>query len=214
MTAEKRPFIHINMAVDRCGSAGDGGSISCATDWRRVHGLRERCDAVAVGARTWMLDQPRLNARRDRLGREPRRQPARVIFAGSQQCIIPPEDRQTFVIGSTTPLAAASSFIHASDWQLHEPLDKLYRCGIRSMLVEGGPTLLRSFLQAGFVDSLTVFVRTHSAVAAVAAASELFADFAPSLEAMELGEGILLASRTLNRDFDLAVTVESVTFEV
>ena len=58
-----RPFVHLNLALTHDGllNAADGSRlpISCDVDWRRVHGLREQYDAVAVGAVTWRRDSPR-----------------------------------------------------------------------------------------------------------------------------------------------------------
>lgn len=49
-----RPFIHLNFALtaDARFAAGEDLSLSCALDRQRVHGLRECCDALAVGAGT------------------------------------------------------------------------------------------------------------------------------------------------------------------
>lgn len=199
MARQERPFIHINLAMDERGRVatpqGAPLALSCRDDWRRVHVLRERCDAVAVGARTWILDSPSLNVRVERLGREPRRQPARVIFAGSHDCAVTPDARRTFIIGSGRPSENGHIFIRSRDHQLREPLQRLHRHGVRSMLVEGGPTLLRSFLSADFVDSLTVYVRTQCLASALKAARETILWDEWQVETGPLGEGILLRCR-------------------
>src|SRR5580700_6701275 len=98
-----KPFVHINFATTSRGCMADSsGTISCRQDWTRVHELRERYDAAAVGAGTWISDHPRLSVRLERLGREPKRQPLRVVFAGSQSCTVSSEDPGTIVIGSGT----------------------------------------------------------------------------------------------------------------
>jgi 2,5-diamino-6-(ribosylamino)-4(3H)-pyrimidinone 5'-phosphate reductase len=195
----QRPFIHINLAIDEQGrvasASGSPLAISCRADWRRVHGLRESCDAVAVGARTWLLDSPSLTARSERLGREPLRQPARVIFAGAHPCPVEPDGRHTFVVGTDAPACENLVHIRSRCWRLGGPLRLLRRHGIRSMLVEGGPTLLRSFLSAGYADRVTLYVRTRRAEAALAASAKLGADFPPWAEARPLGSGVLLVGR-------------------
>ena len=201
MNPTPRPFIHINIALDEEGRAtcapGQENSISCGADWRRVHALRERYDAVAVGGRTWLLDSPRLNVRSERLGREPVRQPARVIFAGGHRCEVQGDEGTTFVIGRTEPVEGASDFLLVSGRLLAEPLAWLHGRGIHTMLVEGGPQLLRSFFAEGLADLLTVYVRTTSAERALAAARRSFAPLASeSTEARAVGSGILLTFET------------------
>lgn len=173
------------------------GNVSCCADWQRVHHLREQYDAIAVGGRTWNLDQPRLTARAERLGRQPKRQPIRVIFAGSQPCAIQPAAVPTFVIGNGASFQGCG---HASDLvslpmqghDLRQPLQALYRHGIRSLLVEGGRTLLHSFFRQGFADMVTVFVRAPSVECAVYSAREELGFTLADLRASRFGEGFLL----------------------
>lgn len=193
-----RPFTHVNIALDEegrvTGTPENQGVISCGADWRRVHGLREQYDAVAVGARTWLLDNPRLSVRTEWLGREPLRQPARVIFAGGHRCEVQPEARPTFVIGSFAPEREGLNFLRVDCRGLAEPLRWLHSRGIHSMLVEGGPTLLCSFLAERHIDHLTVYVRTPRAEQALAAARAFFAHLPPDVTTRPLGEGTLLTS--------------------
>jgi riboflavin biosynthesis pyrimidine reductase len=193
------PWIHLNFAVCEDGRmSADGASlpISCHCDWQRVHGLRETYDAVAVGAGTWINDRPRLNVRPESLGREPRRQPARVIFAGTRACTLPPDVRRTFVVGDRTPDIREGRedavFIPCPGHGLAAALESLGRHGVRSLLVEGGPTLLSSFVAQGFFDRITVFVRTDSDSTATRAVRVALPGL-PTLEADRLGEGVLLA---------------------
>lgn len=190
----ERPFVHVNLAVSADGRVADDAgrpvAISCAEDWRRVHLLRESYDAVAVGARTWIGDRPRLTVRPEVLGREPCRQPARVIFAGSQCCEIgPAADRRTFVVGRVEP-GRDAVHVPAADRKLAEVLAALRGHGVRSLLVEGGPTLLRSFLDQGCSDRLTVYVPTTDVPAARRAVGRALAEL-PELAADPFGRGLL-----------------------
>jgi 2,5-diamino-6-(ribosylamino)-4(3H)-pyrimidinone 5'-phosphate reductase len=202
MAPSDRPFIHVNIALALrepvITGAAFTGAISCASDWQRVHGLREQYDAVAVGARTWLLDNPRLNVRPEHLGREPRRQPARVIFAGSHRCDVQPDTRPAFVIGTIRPHAQVH-FLRASSRRLAAPLGWLRRCGIQSLLVEGGPTLLYSFFAEGVIDCLTIYVHTDCAEHACLAARSLLAELPATMTARPLGEGILLTNESPRR---------------
>jgi len=189
-----KPFIHINFAVLADGSA-TAAEISSAADWQRVHRLRELYDAVAVGARTWEQDRPRLSVRPERLGREPRRQPHRVIFGGRHECSALPDGRTTFLIGACPGEGMGTVAIRARDHRLDEPLADLRRHGVRSLLVEGGPLLLASFLAQGCFDRLTVFVPTDCPAAAARAARHVLPE-PPPLRARRFGEGVLLSWRS------------------
>lgn len=189
-----RPFIHLNFAIDVAAEPSvppGGGEVSCAADWRRVHQLREDYDAIAVGARTWNLDRPRLTARRERLGREPSRQPARIIFSGSQVCVPPQPGTAVFAIGRAA-LDNADALLSTPSHGLDRPLEALAGRGIRSMLVEGGPTLLRSFLEQGLFDCLTLYIRAGDAGAAERAARASLAPLPPFRSVRPFGEGFLL----------------------
>jgi len=161
-----RPLVHVNLALDHRGRTaqrnGEPINLSCDKDWRRVHELREHYSAVVVGARTWLQDSPRLTAREERLGRSPRRQPERVIFAGRHYCTFNGDARRTFVVGSGQTSEGAIR-IDVSDHDLAGPLRALRKCGLKSMLVEGGLTLLSSFVSSDAIDYLSVYVRCDSA---------------------------------------------------
>jgi riboflavin biosynthesis pyrimidine reductase len=189
-----KPFVHINFAVLADGSA-TAAEISSAADWRRVHLLRELYDAVAVGAHTWERDRPRLSVRPERLGREPRRQPHRVIFGGRHACSALPDGRTTFLIGACPGEGMGTVAIRARDHRLDEPLADLRRHGVRSLLVEGGPLLLGSFFAQGCYDRLTVFVPTDCPLAAARAARHILPE-PPPLRARRFGEGMLLSWRS------------------
>jgi len=189
-----RPFIHINFAAEDASEAAPlshVGNISCCADWRRVHQLRERYDAVAVGGRTWNLDRPRLTIRSERLGREPRRQPRRVIFAGSHPCEVPP-GAPAFVVRSRGGERGEAVALAMTSHDLLGPLASLHAQGIESMLVEGGPTLLRSFLRQGLADAMTVFVRAGTAEAADRGVRDSLGALPGDFRVSAFGEGFLL----------------------
>jgi len=195
------PFIHLNFALtpDARFAASEHLSISCPLDWQRVHGLRQCCDALAVGALTWCADEPHLSVRADRLGRAPRRQPDRVIFAGHHACRIAPDGRRTFVVGAQPPVDEAVVFIPVSDHGLQRPLFEIGCQGVRSLLVEGGPVLLGSFLAQRAFDVVTVYVAGPSARVAHAAARAVLPEL-PAMEAARLGSGTLLTGLARSRD--------------
>jgi len=89
-----------------------------------MHDRRATHDAIAVGARTAVLDRPRLDTRL-----VAGRSPLRIVF-----------DRHG--------IADADNCLHVTeDRPLGEVLEKLYReHNITSLLVEGGASLLRQFI--------------------------------------------------------------------
>ena len=90
---------------------------------RRVHELRARSDAVAVGMGTVRADDPRLNAR----GVDAPRQPRRLAFGRGP---LPEGSRLELLTGS-----------------LADELRQLAAEGVQSLLLEGGPTLATAFLR-------------------------------------------------------------------
>ena len=194
--AGHRPFVHLNFAIRAPGDAGGpevSRNISCGHDWTRVHLLRERYAAIAVGALTWLEDSPRLTAREEHLNRPPRRQPDPVIFMGSRSYTAQPDGRRMFVVGANPPRGEGCIGVEASGRDLAGPLATLWHMSIPSMLVEGGPTLLRSFLAQGMADVLTIYVTTPSADLAASCAKALFPGLPDHMGAEPLGAGTLLS---------------------
>lgn len=108
-----------------------------------VHARRAVHDAIAVGAATAIADSPRLDTRLV-AGRSPRP----VVFdrAGlGIPGVLLDDPRKTIYIREDRPLG--------------ETLADFYRLeNITSILVEGGPSLLRSFIEAGLWDEAFVEV--------------------------------------------------------
>jgi diaminohydroxyphosphoribosylaminopyrimidine deaminase / 5-amino-6-(5-phosphoribosylamino)uracil reductase len=131
-----RPLITYKAAVTLDGRVTVPGSrwVSSEESRRRVHELRARVDAVAVGMGTVRADDPQLTARE--VGAE--RQPRRLAFG-----------RGPLPEGSELELRSS---------RLEEELARLAEEGVQTILLEGGPTLATAFLSAGLVDKLMLFV--------------------------------------------------------
>lgn len=152
MTAHSlgRPFVTLKWAqsadgfmdADR-GESGAPARFSTPLSSVRVHGRRAVHDAIAVGAATAIADSPRLDTRLV-AGRSPRP----VVFDRSGLGIheeLLEDPRKTIYIREDRPLA--------------ETLSDFYRLeNITSVLVEGGASLLRSFIEAGMWDEAFVEV--------------------------------------------------------
>ena len=131
-----RPFVLCKLAVTLDGRVRVPGSrwVSGEESRRRVHELRARMDAVAVGLGTVRADAPSLTAR----GVGAERQPRRLAFGRG-------------------PLPEGSG-LELRQGALDEELSRLANEGVQSLLLEGGPTLATAFLAAGLVDALALFV--------------------------------------------------------
>ena len=131
-----RPFVLCKLAVTLDGRVTVPGArwVSGEASRRRVHELRARMDAVAVGLGTVRADAPSLTARD--VGAE--RQPRRLAFG-----------RGTLPDGSELELRTGP---------LEEELARLGDEGVQTLLLEGGPTLATAFLAGGLVDRLVLFV--------------------------------------------------------
>jgi diaminohydroxyphosphoribosylaminopyrimidine deaminase/5-amino-6-(5-phosphoribosylamino)uracil reductase len=132
----QRPFVTYKAAVTLDGRVTVPGSrwVTGEESRRRVHELRAQVDAVAVGMGTVRADDPQLTAR----GVGAERQPRRLAFG-----------RGPLPVGSELELV---------EGPLDEELTRLAGQGVQSLLVEGGPTLATSFLAAGLVDKLLLFI--------------------------------------------------------
>ena len=133
--ARGRPFVTYKVAMTLDGRVTVPGSrwVTGEESRRRVHELRAESDAVAVGMGTVRVDDPALTARDVGATRQPRR----LAFG-----------RGPLPEGSELELRPGA---------LEEELAALAGEGVRTLLLEGGPTLAGSFLAAGLVDKLLVF---------------------------------------------------------
>jgi diaminohydroxyphosphoribosylaminopyrimidine deaminase/5-amino-6-(5-phosphoribosylamino)uracil reductase len=133
---QDRPFVTYKAAVTLDGRMTVPGErwVSGAESRRLVHELRAASDAVAVGMGTVRADNPGLDARDVRAVRQPRR----LAFGSG-------------------PLPAGSE-LELRSGELAPELRALAEQGVQSLLLEGGSTLASSFLRAGLIDKLLVFV--------------------------------------------------------
>lgn len=131
-----RPFVTYKAAMTLDGRVTVPGErwVSGEGSRRLMHQLRGASDAVAVGMGTVRLENPRLDAR----DVNAKRQPRRLAFGSG-------------------PLPADSE-LELRSGPLEDELRALAAEGVQSLLLEGGPTLARAFLEAGLVDKLVLFV--------------------------------------------------------
>ena len=145
----RRPRVTVKWAssLDGRAAAADGSSrwITGPEARADVHLRRAASDAIAVGTGTVLADDPALTAR-DADGELLEEQPIPVVFGHRE-----------------VPAGAAlerhpHEAIRMAGADLAADLAELQRRGIRSLFIEGGPTLASSFLAAGLADEVLVYL--------------------------------------------------------
>ncbi|HEX5543391.1 MAG TPA: bifunctional diaminohydroxyphosphoribosylaminopyrimidine deaminase/5-amino-6-(5-phosphoribosylamino)uracil reductase RibD [Micromonospora sp.] len=156
-----RPYVIWKYAatLDGRSAATDGTSMWITSEEARidVHALRGTVDAVLVGVGTVLADDPRLTVRNLRDGTLAIRQALRVVVDSAGRT---PADARVRDGAARTWVATAAEVGTGSDGRVDLPalLAALYRRGVRSVLLEGGPTLAGAFLAAGLVDKVVGYV--------------------------------------------------------
>ncbi len=171
------PFVTLKMAMSADGkvATGDNETTYLTSEAARtmVHELRDRSDAIVVGVNTVIADDPQLTTR---LARADVRHPRRYILDSSGRTPVSARVLGPDLPGATTVVttnAAAADRLkqyrtrNADVWPLpsvDERVDvpsfmrRLGAEGVRSVLLEGGPTLAAAFLDAGCVQKFLLFV--------------------------------------------------------
>lgn len=180
----ERPVVLANMVVSVDGRAAVGGgsrALTVRADRVVFHGLRAQVDAVLAGTVTLraehygrLVRDPERRAQREARGLAA--DPLAVVLSRSGKIpdvplLSDPEQPVVVLTGDEAEPVAALRRLRAEH-------------GVRALLCEGGPTLLRGLLDAGVVDELFVTVSPLLAGGqppfALLAGAEL--DPAPALE--------------------------------
>jgi len=169
------PYVTLKAAITLDGRmatrTGDSRWITGKAARTHAHRLRDRSDAIMIGARTLIADDPALTVRHIR-GRDP----TRVIL---DSALLTPPSARVFDPASSAPVW----IFHAAEadverrralrergavlfetpraergLDLDSVLRELARQNIVRLLVEGGPTLHGSLLAQGMVDYAAIFV--------------------------------------------------------
>lgn len=175
-----RPFTTWKYAatLDGRSAAADGTSrwITSAASRADVHALRATVDAVVVGSGTLRADDPHLAVRGDAApGRA--RQPLRVVLDTAARI---PADARVLDAAAPTLLAVADDLDAETAADLARrvgdraevlPLPRtaegldldalakaLHTRGVRSVLLEGGPTLAGAYAAAGLIDRVVGYL--------------------------------------------------------
>ncbi|WP_433549592.1 bifunctional diaminohydroxyphosphoribosylaminopyrimidine deaminase/5-amino-6-(5-phosphoribosylamino)uracil reductase RibD [Streptomyces sp. CA-294286] len=162
-----RPYVLWKYAATLDGriAAADGTSrwISSAESRADVHRLRAESDAVVVGSGTMRADDPHLAVR----GVDGAVQPLRVVLDTDGRAVGPGarvlDDAAPTLVAvaedARTDLADVVRVPRADGGlDVHALLAELYARGVRSVLLEGGPTLAGAFVAAGALDKVVGYL--------------------------------------------------------
>ena len=177
-----RPFVFINVAMTADGKIDtfrrSGAAISSARDKERVDRLRADADAVMVGGRTLLDEDPKLTVksetlRRERLGRGLSLNPIKVgvvsevslkldsrfLTSGPAKIVIFTTRRTSKESVSLLESLGVDIYLDDSEKvNLPKALETLKQIGVKRLMVEGGATLNFELLRLGLVDEVTAYV--------------------------------------------------------
>jgi len=177
-----RPFVFINVAMTADGKIDTfrrvGAAISSPLDKERVDRLRADTDAIMVGGRTLLDEDPKLTVKSDAL-REERLlkglSPNPIKVGVVTEARIEPESKfltagpAKIVIFTThrtskhhvSRLESFGVDIHVDDSEkvnLPKALETLKQIGVKRLMVEGGATLNFELLRLGLVDEINIYI--------------------------------------------------------
>lgn len=138
----QRPFVTLKWAQSSDGFMSLADSTPCqfsdSPNSMLVHRLRSLHDAIIVGAGTAITDNPRLDCR---------------LWPGRSPVPVVPDTRGTI---DPSTLRMHNPIIISDRHNVADLLSNLYSRGITSVLVEGGPSILKSFITANLWDEARV----------------------------------------------------------
>jgi len=177
-----RPFVFLNVAMSADGKIDSferrGATLSSARDKDRVDRLRASADAVMVGGRTLLDEDPRLTVKSAdlRAERQARGLPPNPVKVGivSRADLRPDSEflnsgpARVLLFTTAQTLAAQVEILQACGAEvfllgkrrvdLVAALSMLKELGLERLMVEGGATLNFELLRMGLVDEITVYL--------------------------------------------------------
>jgi diaminohydroxyphosphoribosylaminopyrimidine deaminase / 5-amino-6-(5-phosphoribosylamino)uracil reductase len=171
----QRPLVMLKMAMTLDGKIAtrdyESKYITSAPALNIVHQYRNQYDAILIGGNTLKRDNPLLNCRLKE-GRDPVR-----IIIDSRMEYISPKNR-IFIEGDSKVIVFTSTGLNNNLFEQFENtqvefikipsenngklspyliLEKLYKIGINSVLIEGGAGISGSFMEAKLIDKVSFF---------------------------------------------------------
>lgn len=196
-----RPWVILKWAqtrdgfIDKLRRSDEEGPLWITDEFCRllVHKWRTEEQAILVGTRTALLDNPRLNARL-----WPGRQPIRLVM--DRNCKLPvslnlfdgKQETWIFTEGNfpQSTFRERIRLIKADFNHLPESiLSELYNLEIQSVIIEGGAETIRYFVEAGFWDEARIFtgnLRFGNGVPAPAVSGKKLKEFSLGANMLEI----------------------------
>lgn len=169
MTAHRcrRPYVTLKWAQSADGFID--GHISTPLNSMLVHKLRATHDAILVGSGTALADNPALDTR---------------LYAGKSPVKVVLDRRGR--VGNDLRMFSEGETVVMRDYSsLADAMERLYERGITSVLVEGGATLHRSFIEDNLWDEIRIEVSPDDIHGQVRAAELPETDIIPNIRTVD-----------------------------
>lgn len=169
MTAHRcrRPYVTLKWAQSADGFID--GHISTPLNSMLVHKLRATHDAILVGSGTALADNPGLDTR---------------LYAGKSPVKVVLDRRGR--VGNDLRMFSDGETVVMRDYSsLADAMERLYERGITSVLVEGGATLHRSFIEDNLWDEIRIEVSPDDIHGQVRAAELPETDIIPNIKTVD-----------------------------
>lgn len=166
----KRPFVIAKWAMSLDGKTvtnpNDSRQISGEQAYQYTHQLRHQVDAILVGAKTALHDNPQLTARLH----ANEKQPIRIVLANKSEL---PKNLEllnnslpgkTIIVTNNKMISAEQVEVlyidsnNQSQISLPSLLEELGKRGITSLLIEGGMTTLNYFIKENLINKFHVYL--------------------------------------------------------
>jgi len=167
-----RPHVIVNCAMSADGKIALPNRkqlrISSDEDIERMYKLRNECNAVLVGIGAVLSDDPKLTVN-DRYVKNPK-QPLRIVLDSKcrtpEDALVLNDVAKTLVVTSEKCDKKFDNNVEVIECKTDEKgfidleilLELLYTRGIKTLMVEGGSTVIWNFLKQRLVDDLYVYV--------------------------------------------------------
>ena len=163
-----KPYIILNCAASVDGKIALPNrqklKLSNEEDFSRVHALRSECDAIIVGIDTIIQDDPKLTINQKYSRGE---NPLRIILDTNYRTpenaqILDNKSKTLIAIGEKTPVKNLENVeiirCGKEEINLEKLMLNLVERGVEKVMVEGGETVLWSFLENELFDELNIFI--------------------------------------------------------
>ena len=160
---KNRPFVILKWAESADGYLGKEGEqvwISNGASKQLVHKWRAEEDAILVGAKTALVDNPSLTVR-EWNGKNPKRILIDKLLSVPAEAAIFNDEAETIIFNAVkTEWSGHNKYIELEnyDWYLPQNiLYQLYLMDVQSIIIEGGAKTLSLFIEANLWDEARVF---------------------------------------------------------